>query len=328
MRLRVKRALRLLLSSALLAAVPVAHGANAMSGTGQWYQVEVILFSQKSPDLSNEALPEPDQQYPDRMVAIAPTRSLDITPTNLMELEDLLSYQNLLPADGSQPEVETSSDDFLFESRSARFQPRIADVSPTGDEGENAGDGGGTSLRFDEEAIAALLSQQGPEAFREVADNDRLLNRYAGSIRRSSRYQLLTHTAWRQPVSGESTAYPVMIQSGARYGDEFELDGVITVHRSRYLHVNTDLWYTVFEPTLADAGSMPSQQVAALKEDWPEIFAAETSRDKFVPVEKYHLQHARRMRSARMHYIDHPRIGMLVRIDEFSVDETADAQAE
>ncbi|MEQ8516260.1 MAG: CsiV family protein, partial [Chromatocurvus sp.] len=61
---------------------------------------------------------------------------------------------------------------------------------------------------------------------------------------RSAGYQILMHSTWAQPVAGESATRAVILD---RSGDPDVrawpiLQGSITLHLSRYLHVNTRLW--------------------------------------------------------------------------------------
>jgi hypothetical protein len=39
---------------------------------------------------------------------------------------------------------------------------------------------------------------------------------------------------------------------------------------------------------------------------------------QILPAFSYQLQHSRRMRSATLHYIDHPRFGLLVQINDYA----------
>ena len=175
----------------------------------------------------------------------------------------------------------------------------------------------------------------------------------AATIRQSSRYKLLVHTAWRQAGMARADAIPVRIRVGdpspvyigtggsddsgilstapndvsstkpaaeiesglpdatllpdiaalpalenflpaytypyntgfAEHEEAFvyPLDGTITVALGRYLHVYTDLALTRQSPAL----------------------------------QSFVMQSHRRMRSRRLHYIDHPHLGILVIITPF-----------
>ncbi len=96
--------------------------------------------------------------------------------------------------------------------------------------------------------------------------------------RASGRPVRLTHMMWRQPAVGKSDAIPVYVSGSSKTGT---LTGTAKVHVKRYLHLDLDL---LLETTNGPA---------------PGVFR---------------MQAHRRMRSGKLHYIDHPVLGALVRI--------------
>lgn len=104
------------------------------------------------------------------------------------------------------------------------------------------------------------------------------LQAVADALSRSSGYRPLLHWRWRQPGWERGQALPVRVQAPAADGQPL-VDGTLTLARSRYLHLHADLIYT--DPA---AG---------------------------VPVA---LREVRRMRSGELHYLDHPRFGVLVQV--------------
>ena len=73
-----------------------------------------------------------------------------------------------------------------------------------------------------------------------------------------------------------------------------ELQGMIRLHRSRYLHVEPDLWFM--------------SQTAEGQPYWVRI------------------NQNRRMRSDELHYLDHPLFGLLVRLTPWKTDQQKDAE--
>jgi len=136
----------------------------------------------------------------------------------------------------------------------------------------------------------------------------------------SSGYAVIEHVAWRQPGWNEDNARPVHIHGGARYrsfddaagsprsasdlGYPYsesrttttfeELDGTVKVVLGHYLHVYTDLAFRmpVATQTVQGEGLSPSGNA----------------------IYEYRVQDHRRMRSRELHYLDHPLLGVLVRI--------------
>ncbi len=156
------------------------------------------------------------------------------------------------------------------------------------------------------------------------------------SIVRSSRYELLVHTGWRQPGLDESKSIPVWVRGGTVFDSTYssidqvtetpaassgsrraslpsdllyELEGQITVTLSRYLHTRAEL--VLRKP--AQPGNL-----LILNED-P---AGQPNGQDDLALEgrlllNYALNEQRRMRSRKLHYLDHPEFGMLVLITPF-----------
>ena len=155
--------------------------------------------------------------------------------------------------------------------------------------------------------------------FKPLAKKQLQLKEKATAIDDSVSRRVLLHTGWRQPgmsrdkalsvyfkrpvagapamavntdTSGNPTAMSRLAQAQAG-----ELEGMIKVILSRYLHVETDI---VFRP-----------QREELEKD---IFSLELLDKVDQPVVYRHKQVRRRMRSRELHYLDNPVIGMLVLI--------------
>lgn len=143
----------------------------------------------------------------------------------------------------------------------------------------------------------------------QALDGGRSLQAIADSLRRSNAYRPLLHWRWRQPGWERSQARQLHVQVPAgsalpltqpsalasklqiqRLRGVSEpsapggaglplLDGTVSLARSRFLHLTVDLIYV--DPHTG------------------------------VPVQ---LKESRRMRSNELHYLDHPRLGMLVQV--------------
>jgi hypothetical protein len=179
-------------------------------------------------------------------------------------------------------------------------------------------------------AVEELLDSTLPQAYRSLAKEAYTLAPIAGSLRRSSKYNLLKHQAWLQPINARPT--PILIQTGDRYDDLFEIDGTLSFSRLRFLHLDANLWFTLFEPRFDQQQFFPGQTkiYSELEKNYPELIKAEETRDTHIAVHSFPLHHARRMRSSVMHFIDHPYFGVLVKIDRFtySLEDEAEAEAE
>lgn len=100
-----------------------------------------------------------------------------------------------------------------------------------------------------------------------------------------------------------------------REAEVLPLDGTIKLVVSRYLHLHTDLYFTteVHWRDGEDAGTPPASahiEAAAATEGPTDMTRGSNGR----PLLSYGFQQQRRMRSGELHYLDHPVIGLLVKV--------------
>lgn len=298
-----------------------------------WYQVEIIVFKQTRNPVSDEIWPLKPVSYPANMVSISPERDEQLTPYTLSQLHDLNASQDLFDATVDEP--APIYDGFLFDDRGSYSHNRqlletANQVESAIDEETADAELDGEVMDDDEESVLdfamaeGLLNSTLPQAFRSLPEETLRLSTIARSLRRSSRYDVLLHTAWRQPVNIDPT--PVLIQTGNRYGELYEIDGTLSISRSRFLHIHADLWFTQFEPKFNQPQFIRSQLEDLPEEakDYPELVTIERNKDTHIAVHSHTLRHSRRMRSGVLHYIDHPFFGVLIKIDNFTYSlETA-----
>lgn len=166
----------------------------------------------------------------------------------------------------------------------------------------------------------------------------------ARKISDSSRYSLLLHTGWRQPGLENGKTIPVWIRGGRvfsnryssidqfsqiqpteesaitptpRYG-LYELEGLVEITLSRYLHTRADL---VLRKPADPITLMQQQQDIGLTDE-------ELERLEGGSLLNYGMNEQRRMRSKKLHYLDHPQFGMLVLITPYQAPEPIDQPAE
>ena len=292
------------------------HAAANFEG---WYQIEVIIFANQTTTDTDEVWPLTEKRYPHQMVSIEPDSAEEIRPATLGQMEVLESYLNLW--DGSTPPTSQSSDsDFLFESRRNIITPMPVVELP-----EEVDDSEGEQLE-PEIDYDALFTGESPIAFKNLPRQEKLMNSIARSLNRSSMYEVLLHQSWLQPVVSEAQATPILIQAGKRFDSTYELEGTMTLSRARFLHIETDLWFTEFTPITEDAPAnilamSPLDGRLAISRDlrdrYPEVADWMSNRGQYIPVHSHHLDQSRRMRSATMHFLDHPKFGLLIRTERF-----------
>ncbi|HSH42768.1 MAG TPA: CsiV family protein [Arenicellales bacterium] len=157
------------------------------------------------------------------------------------------------------------------------------------------------------------------------------------ALARSGSYRPLLHFAWRQPGWERDAALPVRINipfgadlpvypeshpirsaeamaaasgftTDSPFGGEIQLlEGTLIVYRARYLHLLADLVY--------------QERLGPSAENSPH------GEDSGIVYQPIRMQQSRRMRSNDLHYLDHPRLGIIARISPVEPDaETADAE--
>lgn len=153
-----------------------------------------------------------------------------------------------------------------------------------------------------------------PTPFQLLPASARRLNNEAGAINRRANLRVLFHGAWVQPVGGIESADPVLITGGKRYGRHSELEGYVVLTSERYLRLHTDLWMTRFSTGNAldtDVPVLPTP-VVTTQQAPVDGDTAGVPGTAYIPNQIYALNQERRMRASELHYIDHPRFGLLV----------------
>jgi len=133
----------------------------------------------------------------------------------------------------------------------------------------------------------------------QPAENESLVNA-AQRLDRSSRYQVHFHEAWQQPILEKRLAQAVAVQS------ENELiDGNIRLYKETYLHAQLDLWL------MQNAGLINAWSDAS-----PEGIDISSPRNP-------NLKESRRIRSKKLYFFDHPKLGALVQLTPIDTPEAA-----
>ena len=118
------------------------------------------------------------------------------------------------------------------------------------------------------------------DEFRQRSPLDLSLVDSVRRLRRSGEYEILGHLSWQQQVPERGRPQPIYVNL-----NDGQLQGELAVTLGRYLHTSARLWFTP-DNLVSDAGQYAQ------------------------------MVQSRRMRSATLHYFDHPLFGMIVRIDK------------
>lgn len=143
-------------------------------------------------------------------------------------------------------------------------------------------------------------------------------------------YQLLLHTAWRQPIT--ESAQAIYFQAGKSYNPSetnaeaaypnfsgttgaYEFEGLLKLRKGRFIHADID--FVLQEPVKVDSSNMTaaSHAVWLLNRDhWRP--------DTNVQLQSFRVQQSRKMRSKELHYVDHPALGVLIRVAPVEAPKT------
>ncbi len=158
------------------------------------------------------------------------------------------------------------------------------------------------------ENILSLSDAGGSGSFSLLASTERSLNPQAATLARSGSYTVLFHQAWRQNIYASKTN--IAISGGKIFNGHHELEGSISLSVGQYLKIQTNLWLTKFAP----AGT-------PLDDFWPELpnlpntFANDIDKSLANPIQRIvKLNQERTMRSIDVLYIDHPLMGLIIKI--------------
>ncbi|MEJ2620563.1 MAG: CsiV family protein [Candidatus Thiodiazotropha sp.] len=146
----------------------------------------------------------------------------------------------------------------------------------------------------------ALTDAGKPIAYRALPAEEKRLTGAWGAMRRSRDYRPLYHIAWRQPVASPDQATPIHFSVPSKRKSAFEeplpiLEGSIKFGIKRYLHLETDILLRVAEDQAGrEMGYDPG-------------------------LRNYRMQEKRRMRSGKLHYLDHPVLGILTIASRYEI---------
>ncbi len=168
----------------------------------------------------------------------------------------------------------------------------------------------------------------------------------AAYMQRTGRYTTLFHQTWLQPVTDQTRALPIVLDRSGDTGEWSRLQGSITLYLSRYLHLQTNLWLNTQGEYLTGEWRMPPPPLGPpslilenaatdTREGWiePQARSNETGigetqgADELEQGPVYPYRHAvllkqkRRMRSNEVHYLDHPLIGVVIKLTPLSEED-------
>ena len=229
-----------------------------------WYQVEVVLFDQKT-ILGDEQPPkELSLEFPNDFIELH--SSYQNTGIMRRPLFDSLSESSITEPhqadllDRIYVYLGISQFRYYTENQSEINlvpEARIPYQADTGNSSEpqlilvDQQSEFGLSQEYTDEdktAETALPTNFNPvfEApFRTLDKSDRDLNDTARALNRRN-YQVKFHQAWRFEVTSKQQSQWVLLKAGENRAERYAIEGGLRFYKSRFLHFETDLWKLIF----------------------------------------------------------------------------------
>lgn len=268
--------------------------------TQQFYQVEVVLF---------ERLDVTDQNTPEELI-LHQQRSY---PADLLAFRT--DDERLAEIYRLTPETQAQLNLTLVTPQADNFEDLETAQTP-GQAGSNSG---GETLppmqpREDQKTPESLARQalldwermQLEGSFTLLPASRGKLKGAADRLARSRNYRLVDHLLWVQPVPPRNQPRRILIQQGEHQNDLWAFEGYLSITLGRYLHFATTLWYNPFEDPV-QAWQFPISASG---------YVSDSANSGKQPENGFmQLRENRRLRSKTLHYIDHPKFGLLVQIE-------------
>lgn len=182
----------------------------------------------------------------------------------------------------------------------------------------------GSETTAPQEAWPTTIALEYPEKYRFIKNalprSRHQLGGYNYALRKNEQFEVLFHKAWNQQMWGEKRSTPLIIQAGERHGDHWELEGSINIHIGRFLHLTTNLWLSEFiygETDNSNDKNWPALPVLGstnTSSDSEEIANSPFSNNQIQVSRIVKFTERRSMRSKETHYLDHPEMGIMVRM--------------
>jgi hypothetical protein len=325
------------LLAAMLASFPALAQAEP-----RWFQVELLVFGRDSAATTERWDPIPELHYPGAArFLIEPARvAANLAGHHAQSNVDEFGRQVLTIL--ADPGQEGAHD------RTAPPAPApIGNANPGTDPNTPAG----TTTAAAPAPDTGLL----PTPFVALPASQRQFRGKAAYMQRTGRFRTLFHQTWVQPVANETNALPIIVDRSGDTGQWPALQGSIKIYLSRYLHLETNLWLNTTGSYLPGTWSMPPPPLgppSLIIEELPEPepdpgaqawlpappmadptvaqdpnaaapYGEEESGPKYPFRHAVLLQQKRRMRSTEVHYIDHPLLGVVVKVTPVDLEQLA-----
>ena len=148
------------------------------------------------------------------------------------------------------------------------------------------------------------LTPQTASVLIQPTETESLLSQVS-RLERSPSYQVHYHQAWQQPIMKKRHAQAVAITS-----EDEMVNGSIRLYKSTYLHAGLDLWL-----------NENTSDITSWSDISPEGEVIDFPRNP-------NLKESRRIRSKKLYFFDHPKLGALLQLTPIDTPEKIQAKEE
>jgi len=213
-------------------------------------------------------------------------------PPELNEIDNILFL-----SDFPYPEIEIKP---LPLDLGYRFQDLFMSVQ-IDDENQNL---------FEEEQIitdSSLPLLENKKSFFETdSARDFSLSEEVSKIARSRDFRVIGTKSWFQTVKNIDKAQNIFIDSNFFKGTR--IFGFLKLYKERFLHFNLNLYLSELDPSKEQIENLISGK---------NFFGDDQQIDLFEEKNQsllFQVQHSKKFRSGELHYVDHPKFGMLIKL--------------
>lgn len=316
----------------------------------RWYRIELLVFAHtaESVDSNERWNPTPALAYPEyARFLIDPQRITgNLEMFEATSAVDDFGHQTLTiippppePEAGDEEDNEAEAEDeyageLQIEAEVLPFEPNEAVATVDG------------------EPAAQEILPLTPSPFTLLAHSELEFRGKAAYMQRTGRYQTLFHETWVQPMADQANTAAIVLDHSGDDNNWPLLQGSVKIFLSRYLHLETNLWLNTSGSYLPAYWQMPeaprsptsltiiyppepepdpNAPLLVIEDDFPIVEvepALDLQGEELLPEEPVSpwrhavlLQQKRRMRSNEVHYIDHPLLGLVIKISPLDEEE-------
>ena len=146
--------------------------------------------------------------------------------------------------------------------------------------------------------------------FQNDSGADFAMEEIVQTLKRSKNYRVIDQNSWFQEIKDQSLAPAVLIKTEIDNGDI--VVGEIKAYKKRFLHLDANLYFAEesINPSSFEKKVIMKEQIKKGEFVIDEINLFENEKLEFL----YQINHSRKVRSKELHYVDHPKFGVIFQI--------------